>query len=207
MPAPQPATVVPMRRIGLTGGIGSGKSTVARLFEQLGAHVIDADAIAREVVEPGSAGLQALVDAFGPSILDGDGRLNRQALANIVFADPQARQTLNSITHPRIAARTAELISALPEDAVLIHDVPLLVELNMQGGYDLVVVVDAPDDLRIGRLVQRGHSPEDARARIAAQASREQRLAAADIVIDNSGDLQGLTRQVRSAWPRVCGRP
>lgn len=207
MPALRPATVMPMRRIGLTGGIGSGKSTVAGLFEQLGAHVIDADAIAREVVEPGSAGLQALVDAFGPSILDRDGRLNRQALADVVFADPQARQTLNSITHPRIAARTAELISALPEDAVLIHDVPLLVELNMQGGYDLVVVVDAPDDLRIGRLVQRGHSPEDARARIAAQASREQRLAAADIVIDNSGDLDDLSRQVDLAWPAVSGRP
>lgn len=196
-----------MRRIGLTGGIGSGKSTVAQLFADLGAQVIDADAIAREVVEPGSEGLAALIDAFGPRILSRDQSLNRQALADIVFADPHARQTLNGITHPRIAARTAELIAALPDDAVLIHDVPLLVELNMQSAYDLVVVVDAPDELRVKRLVDRGHTPEDARARIAAQAPRQQRLAVADILIDNAGDLEDLSRQVRSAWPAVSGRP
>jgi dephospho-CoA kinase len=194
-----------MRRIGLTGGIGSGKSTVARLFAQHGASVIDADAIAREVVAPGSDGLGALTEAFGPAILNGDGSLNRPALADIVFADPDARQTLNAITHPRIAARTAQLIARLPDDAILVHDVPLLVELNMQKAYDLVVVVDAPDEVRVARLIDRGHSPADARARISAQAPREQRLAAADIVIDNSGDLESLSRQVDSVWSRIAG--
>lgn len=195
-----------MRRIGLTGGIGSGKSTVAQLFAELGAYVIDADAIAREVVEPGTPGLAALVEAFGPAILNGDA-LDRAALAQIVFENPQARQTLNAITHPLIGARTAELMAELPDDAVLIHDVPLLVELGMQDAYDLVVVVDAPDELRVRRLVQRGLPEADARARIAAQAPRDQRLAAADIVIDNSGDLDSLREQVRSAWPEVARRP
>lgn len=195
-----------MRRIGLTGGIGSGKSTVAQLFAELGAYVIDADAIAREVVEPGTPGLAALVEAFGPAIRDGDA-LDRAALAQIVFENPQARQTLNAITHPLIGARTAELMAELPDDAVLIHDVPLLVELGMQDAYDLVVVVDAPDELRVRRLVQRGLPEADARARIAAQAPRDQRLAAADIVIDNSGDLDSLREQVRSAWPEVARRP
>jgi len=195
-----------MRRIGLTGGIGSGKSTVASLFAELGAVVIDADAIAREVVAVGSEGLRALVEAFGAGILATDGSLNRQRLADIVFADPAARATLNAITHPRIGARTAELISALPADAVLIHDVPLLVELGMQDAYDLVVVVDAPDDVRLDRLVARGHTLQDAAARIAAQAPRDVRLAAADVVIDNSGSLDDLTGQVVTAWPTVAGR-
>jgi len=196
-----------MRRIGLTGGIGSGKSTVAELFAELGASVIDADAIAREVVAPGSEGLAALVDTFGSGILDPDGSLDRAALAAVVFSDPGARERLNAITHPRIAARTAELVAALPSDCVLIHDVPLLVELGMQDAYDLVVVVDAPDATRVARLVGRGLSETDARARIAAQTTRAQRLAAADIVIDNSGDLASLSAQVRRAWPAVSGRP
>ena len=200
------ASLGAMRRIGLTGGIGSGKSTVASLFAELGAVVIDADAIAREVVAVGSEGLRALVEAFGAGILATDGSLNRQRLADIVFADPGARATLNAITHPRIGARTAELISALPADAVLIHDVPLLVELGMQDAYDLVVVVDAPDDVRLDRLVARGHTLQDAAARIAAQAPRDVRLAAADVVIDNSGSLDDLTGQVVTAWPTVAGR-
>lgn len=195
-----------MRRIGLTGGIGSGKSTVARMFAELGADVIDADEIAREVVEPGTPGLAALVAEFGPEILDGD-RLDRAALADVVFEDASARERLNAIIHPLIAARTAELIAALPEDAILVHDVPLLVELGLQGAYDLVVVVDAPDEVRVARLVERGLTEQDARARIAAQASREQRLAAADIVLDNAGDLESLSRQVRSAWAKVAARP
>lgn len=199
------ASLEGMRRIGLTGGIGSGKSTVANLFANLGAVVIDADAIAREVVSVGSEGLGALVQAFGPAILHPDGSLNRPALADIAFADPEARATLNAITHPRIGARTAELIADLPEDTILIHDVPLLVELGMQDAYDLVVVVDAPDDVRLDRLVARGHTLEDAAARIAAQAPRDVRLAAADIVIDNSGSLQDLTQQVTAAWPSVSG--
>jgi dephospho-CoA kinase len=196
-----------MRRVGLTGGIGSGKSTVAQLFAGLGAHVIDADAIARQVVSPGSEGLAELVAAFGPEILANDGALDRQSLATLVFADDAARATLNSITHPRIAARTAELMAALPEDAVVIHDVPLLAELGLQDAYDLVVVVDAPDALRVARLVDRGLSEDDAQARIAAQASREQRLAIADVVIDNGGSLDSLREQVQRSWPLVSGRP
>ena len=179
---------------------------MASLFADLGAVVIDADAIAREVVSVGSDGLRALVEAFGPGILAPDGSLNRQRLADIVFADPAARATLNAITHPRIGARTAELINALPADAVVIHDVPLLVELGMQDAYDLVVVVDAPDDVRLDRLVARGHTLQDAAARIAAQAPRDTRLAAADVVIDNSGSLDDLTGQVVTAWPTVAGR-
>lgn len=194
-----------MRRIGLTGGIGSGKSTVAQMLADLGAHVIDADAIAREVVAVDSPGLAALVDEFGPGILQPDGSLHRTALAEIVFADPAALAALNAITHPRISARTAELIEELPEDAIMVHDVALLAELGLQDAYDLVIVVDAPDDLRVSRLVQRGLTADDARARIAAQAPRETRLAAADILIDNSGTLADLTEQVRSVWPAVAG--
>lgn len=195
-----------MRRIGLTGGIGSGKSTVAQLFAQLGAHIIDADAVARDIVAPGTEGLHALVEEFGPGILSPDGTLDRAALAQVVFADDSARAQLNAITHPRIAARTAELMAQLPEDAVVIHDVPLLAELGLQGAYQLVVVVDAPDEIRVERLVDRGLDEADARARIAAQASRDDRLAIADVVIDNSGDLASLTEQVQKAWPRVAGR-
>jgi dephospho-CoA kinase len=125
----------------------------------------------------------------------------------LVFADESARARLNAITHPRIAARTAELMAALPDDAVVIHDVPLLAELGLQGAYDLVVVVDAPDALRVARLVERGLSEDDAQARIAAQASREQRLAIADVVIDNGGSLDSLREQVQRSWPLVSGRP
>ena len=194
-----------MRRIGLTGGIGSGKSTVAKMFAELGAHVIDADAVAREVVEPGTPGLAALVEEFGNGILDGD-RLDRTSLAQIVFEDEGARTRLNAIIHPLIGARTAELIAALPPDAVFLHDVPLLVELHLENAYDLVVVVDAPDDVRVSRLVERGLTEDDARARIATQATREQRLAVADVVINDSGDLDQLREQVRSAWPKVAAR-
>ncbi|MBK6763706.1 MAG: dephospho-CoA kinase [Micrococcales bacterium] len=196
-----------MRRIGLTGGIGSGKSTVAGMLEDLGAHVIDADALAREVVAPGTDGLAELVAQFGTGILAADGSLDRAALGAVVFADPAARERLNAITHPRIAARTAELVAALPDDAVLVHDVPLLAELGMQDAYDLVVVVDAPDDIRVARLMQRGLDERDARARIAAQASRDQRLAIADVVLDNSGSLADLKAQVLQAWPQVSERP
>ncbi|TXH43929.1 MAG: dephospho-CoA kinase [Actinobacteria bacterium] len=195
-----------MRRVGLTGGIGSGKSTVAQMFADLGASVVDADAIAREVVARGTEGLAELVEQFGARILTDDGDLDRAALAAVVFSDPLARERLNAVTHPRIARRTAELIAAIPQDAVLVHDVPLLVELGMQGAYDVVVVVDAPDDVRIRRLVQRGLDEDDARARIAAQASRDERLAVADVVIENAGDLDDLRRQVTAAWPQVSGQ-
>ncbi len=194
-----------MRRIGLTGGIGSGKSTVSAMLADLGAHVIDADAIAREVVAPGTEGLAALVEAFGPDILALDGSLNRAALADRAFADESARQRLNAITHPRIAARTAELMRKIPDDAVLVHDVPLLVEVGLQDAYDMVLVVDAPDDVRVRRLLERGLDEQDARARIAAQATREQRLAVADVVLDNSGSLSDLREQVERAWTTIAG--
>ncbi len=194
-----------MRRIGLTGGIGSGKSTVSAMLSELGARVIDADAIAREVVAPGTEGLAELVATFGPQILAPDHSLDRTALADIVFADPDARDSLNAITHPRIAARTAELIADFPHDAVMVHDIPLLVEVGLQDAYDVVLVVDAPDELRVQRLVDRGLSEEDARARIASQAPRAQRLAAADVVIDNSGTLEELRTQVLQAWPTLIG--
>lgn len=196
-----------MRRIGLTGGIGSGKSTVAALLAEQGAFIVDADLVAREVVEPGTPGLAELVEAFGPQILLPDGSLDRAGLAGIVFNDPHARGRLNAITHPRISARTAEIIAGLPDDAVMVHDMPLLVELNLQDTYDAVVVVDAPDDIRVARLVERGLTEQDARARIAAQASREQRLAVADVVIDNSGSVEDLRAQVQTAWPLLSGQP
>lgn len=196
-----------MRRVGLTGGIGSGKSTVAQMFADLGASVVDADAIAREVVAPGSEGLAELVERFGSQILTDNGDLDRAAVAAVVFSDPSARERLNAIVHPLIARRTTELIAAIPQDAVLVHDVPLLVELGMQATYDLVVVVDAPDDVRVQRLVQRGLDEDDARARIAAQASRDERLAVADVIIENTGDLDDLRTQVKAAWPQVSGQP
>lgn len=196
-----------MRRVGLTGGIGSGKSTVAQMFADLGASVVDADAIAREVVAPGSEGLAELVEQFGSQILTDNGDLDRAAVAAVVFSDPSARERLNAIVHPLIARRTTELIAAIPQDAVLVHDVPLLVELGMQATYDLVVVVDAPDDVRVQRLVQRGLDEDDARARIAAQASRDERLAVADVIIENTGDLDDLRTQVKAAWPQVSGQP
>ena len=196
-----------MRRVGLTGGIGSGKSTVAQMFADLGASVVDADAIAREVVARGTEGLAELVEQFGAQILTDNGDLDRAAVAAVVFSDPSARERLNAIVHPLIARRTTELIAAIPQDAVLVHDVPLLVELGMQATYDLVVVVDAPDDVRVQRLVQRGLDEDDARARIAAQASRDERLAVADVIIENTGDLDDLRTQVKAAWPQVSGQP
>ena len=196
-------------RVGLTGGIGSGKSTVSALLAQKGAVVIDADAIAREIVEPGEPALDEVVRAFGAAVLSADGSLNRAALAAIVFADGDALVTLNSITHPRIAARSSELISAAPADAVIVYDMPLLVEQGGDAllGWDVVVVVDAPDDVRLVRLVQRGMDEEDARARMAAQTSREERLSAADWLIDNSGDLSALTAQVEGLWAHLTASP
>jgi dephospho-CoA kinase len=188
-------------RIGLTGGIGSGKSTAARRFAQLGALVIDADAVAREVVEPGTDGLAAVVAEFGPRVLDGSGRLDRPALAALVFADDVARERLNGILHPRIRARVAERIAAAPPGTVVVQDVPLLVETGQADAYDLVVVVEAPADLRVQRLVRdRGLPAEQARARMAAQASDEQRRAAADVVLVNDGTPDDLRAKVDRLW-------
>lgn len=192
-----------MTRVGLTGGVGSGKSTVAAMLAARGALVIDADALAREVVAPGSEGLAALVDAFGPGILADDGSLDRPALAEVAFTDERARERLNGITHPRIAARTAELMASAAPGQIVVHDVPLLVELALMPAYDLVVVVDADDATRLRRLEGRGMSRDEARRRMAAQATRDSRLAAADIVLSNQGDLAGLEQQVDLLWAHL----
>jgi len=186
--------------IGLTGGIGSGKSTVSALLAARGAVVIDADRIAREVVEPGTPGLAAVAEAFGPGVLTPDGSLDRPALAAIVFADPAAREKLDGIVHPLVRSRATELAAAAPEDAVVVHDVPLLVETGQAGSYDLVLVVQADPDTRIDRLVRRGLTEEDARARIAAQASDEQRRTVADVVLENDGTPEDLAEQVDRFW-------
>ena len=187
-------------RVGLTGGIGSGKSTASGMLAQLGAVVIDADLIAREVVAPHTSGLAALVEAFGPGILQEDESLDRAALAGIVFTDPSQRAKLDAITHPRIAALTQERFAAAPPGSIVVHDLALLTELGLQGGYDHVVVVDCPDELRVERLLDRGLTEADARSRIASQASRQDRLAIADTVLDNSGTLAELELQVNQLW-------
>jgi dephospho-CoA kinase len=193
-------------RIGLTGGIGSGKSTVAAELARHGAVIVDADRIAREVVEPGSSGLAAVVQAFGPGILTPDGALDRPALAAVVFTDDQARATLDGILHPLVRQRGMEVERAAEEDAVVVHDVPLLVETGHAASYDLVLVVEADEEARVSRLVGRGLSEDDARARIATQASDEQRRAVADVVLDNRGTPEELVAQVDRFWNERVGR-
>uniref|UniRef100_A0AAU2VBI2 Dephospho-CoA kinase n=1 Tax=Streptomyces sp. NBC_00003 TaxID=2903608 RepID=A0AAU2VBI2_9ACTN len=196
-----------MLKVGLTGGIGAGKSEVSRLLVSYGAVLIDADRIAREVVEPGTPGLAAVVEAFGPGILFADGTLDRPQLGRIVFSDPEKLVTLNKIVHPLVGARSAELESAAGPDSVVIHDVPLLTENGLAALYDLVVVVDAAPETQLDRLVRlRGMAPDEARARMAAQAGRAQRLAVADLVIDNDGPLGALEPQVRKVWEELVER-
>ncbi|MGY1838557.1 MULTISPECIES: dephospho-CoA kinase [unclassified Modestobacter] len=189
-----------MLRIGLTGGIGSGKSTVAALLAERGALVVDADRLAREVVAPGTPGLAEVVAAFGDGVLAADGSLDRPALAAIVFSDPAARARLDAIVHPRVRARAAELVAAAPAGSVVVQDVPLLVETGQAGSYDLVLVVEAPLETRVSRLVERGLAEDDARARIASQATDEQRRAVADVVLANDGDRAALAEQVERFW-------
>ncbi|MDQ0382245.1 dephospho-CoA kinase [Amycolatopsis thermophila] len=190
-----------MLRVGLSGGIGAGKSTVAARLVEHGAVHVDADAIAREVVEPGTEGLAKVVEAFGADVLGADGALNRPALAAKAFADEESRQRLNGILHPLIGARTAERIAAAPPDAVVLHDVPLLVEGGYAPNYHLVLIVDAPVETRLRRLTElRGMSEEDARARIKAQASDEQRRAVADVWLDNSGEPDAVLAEVDRLW-------
>ncbi|MBB5804916.1 dephospho-CoA kinase [Saccharothrix ecbatanensis] len=189
-----------MLRVGLSGGIGSGKSTVAGRLAEHGAVVIDSDRLAREVVEPGTDGLREIVEAFGPDVLDADGALNRPALAAKVFGDEKSLATLNGITHPKIAARTAQLLAAAPEDAIVVHDVPLLVENGMAPLYHLVLIVHADLDQRLARLRDRGMAEEDARRRIAAQADDERRRAVADVWLDNSGPRDVVQAQVDALW-------
>jgi dephospho-CoA kinase len=194
-------------RVGLTGGIGAGKSEVSARLAAQGAVVIDADAIAREVVEPGTEGLAEVVDAFGPEVLLPDGTLDRPRLGEIVFADPELRGKLNEIVHPRVGARMAELEREAGAASIVVHDVPLIAESGRTDAYDLVVVVDVPPRVQLDRLVRRrGMTREQAEARMAAQASREQRLAIADIVIDNSGSLAELDRQVGDLWSELRRR-
>lgn len=191
-----------MLKVGLTGGIGSGKSTVSRLLASYGAAVVDADLVAREVVEPGTPGLAAVVEAFGAEVAPG-GVLDRAALGARVFADDGLRAVLSGILHPLIGARSAELLAAAEASGapVVVHDVPLLVENGMGPLYDVVVVVDVPVEVQLDRLVRlRGMDEQEARNRVAAQATREQRLAAATVVLDNSGTRAALEAQVRALW-------
>lgn len=196
-----------MLRIGLTGGIGAGKSTVAATFEECGAIIVDGDVIAREVVEPGTEGLAALVEAFGSGILLEDGALDRPALAKIAFGDDEKRATLNGIVHPLVARRRAELIAKAAQDTenpvIIVEDIPLLVESQMAPLFPLVVIVHADADIRVARLIQhRGMTEADARARIAAQASVEQRQAVADVWLENSGTPGELVAQANELWQK-----
>lgn len=196
-----------MLKIGLTGGIGSGKSEVSRRLAARGAVVIDADRIAREVVEPGTVGLARVVAAFGDEVLRPDGSLDRERLGAIVFADSDRLAVLNSIVHPLVGERVAELQARAPADAIVVYDVPLLVENNLAPMYDAVIVVDASDEVRVARLAEhRGMSESDARARIAAQAGRDERLRAAHIVIPNEGTLEELEAQVGEVWQDLLAR-
>ncbi|WP_424892730.1 dephospho-CoA kinase [Streptomyces sp. XH2] len=196
-----------MLRVGLTGGIGAGKSEVSRLLASYGAVIVDSDRIAREVVEPGTPGLAAVVAEFGDAVLTPGGALDRPKLGAIVFADPDRLAALNAIVHPLVRARSAELEAAAAPDAVVVHDVPLLAENGLAPLYDLVIVVDAGTETRLDRLVRlRGMTPEEARARMEAQATREARLAVADIVIDNDGPLEELEPRVTKVWQQLRER-
>jgi dephospho-CoA kinase len=196
-----------MLRVGLTGGIGAGKSEVSRRLAAQGAIVIDADLIARKVVAPGTDGLAEVVAAFGPGILAADGSLDRVKLGDLVFAEPDQLARLNAIVHPLVGKRMRELEGSAGPAAIVVHDVPLIAENNLADAYDLVVVVDVPPRIQLDRLVRlRGMSREQARARIAAQASREQRLALAGMVVDNSGSLAELDRQVGDLWAELRRR-
>ncbi|MCB5166779.1 dephospho-CoA kinase [Streptomyces bambusae] len=196
-----------MLRVGLTGGIGAGKSEVSSLLAGYGAVVVDADRIAREVVEPGTPGLAAVVEAFGESVLTPEGSLDRPGLGAIVFADREKLQTLNAIVHPLVRDRSARLEAAAGADAIVVHDVPLLTENGLGRLYDLVVVVDAAPETQLARLTQRrGMTEDEARSRMAAQATRAERLAVADLVIDNDGPLEALEPQVRKVWEELVGR-
>jgi dephospho-CoA kinase len=196
--------------VGLTGGIGSGKSEVSRRLRELGAVVIDADAVAREVVEPGTPGLAAVVAEFGEGVLRPDGALDREGLGRVVFGDPDKLGRLNAIVHPlvgeRIRARMAEVERDHP-DSVVVYDVPLLVENDLARAYDVVLVVAASPETQLRRLVeQRGMNEDDARARIAAQAPLSAKLEVADIVIDNDGSLADLDPRVREVWADLDAR-
>ncbi len=191
-------------RVGLTGGVASGKSTVSAMLRDLGAVVIDADVLAREVVARGTPGLEAVVASFGPQVLADDGSLDRAKLGAIVFVDPSRRAALEAIIHPLVRARAAEIEAAAPADVLVVHDIPLLVETGQAGAFDAVVVVDVPEDLQVERAVRdRGWSEDEARSRVRAQAARADRLAAATHVVDNSGTLEDLRRRVAEVFEEL----
>ena len=194
-------------RVGLTGGIASGKSSVSAILAELGAVVIDADLIAREVVARGTPGLDAVVAEFGPGLLTPDGDLDRPAMGALVFSDPGARRRLEAIIHPLVHARSAELEAEAGDHAVVVHDIPLLAEVGRAGSFDAVVVVDAPPELQVARMVEdRGWTRADAESRIAAQAARDDRLAIATHVIDNTGTLGELRTQVEQVYSALLAR-
>jgi dephospho-CoA kinase len=188
-------------RVGLTGGVASGKSTVAAILTSLGAVVVDADLLAREVVEPGTPGLDAVVAEFGPQVLAADGRLDRPALGAVVFADASARRRLEALLHPLIRSRAAEIEASAPAGALVVHDIPLLAETGQAGDFDAVIVVDVPAEVQVDRMVRdRGMTPEDARSRVAAQADRESRLAVATYVVENTGTREDLRVRVAEVF-------
>jgi len=196
-----------MLRVGLTGGIGAGKSEVSRRLAAQGAVIVDADMIAREVVAADTAGFAQVVEAFGRDVIGADGELDRARLGDIVFADEQKLASLNAIVHPRVGARMRELERAAGSSSIVVHDVPLIAENGLADAYDLVVVVDVSPRIQLDRLVRhRGMSRAQAQARMAAQARREQRLSIADIVVDNSGSLAELDRQVGELWSELRRR-
>ena len=189
--------------IGLTGGIGSGKSTAARMFADLGATVIDADAIAKEVLEPGQLGYESIVNKFGDEILDSSGNVDRSALAAKVFENSAELKELEDIVHPAVASKVLEIRESLPAGTTVIYDTPLLVEKKLQDQFDQVVVVLAPEPLRTQRLIDRGLAARDIAARMSKQATDDQRLAVANFVIDNSGSLAQLRAQVQNVWNQI----
>jgi dephospho-CoA kinase len=191
--------------VGLTGGIGAGKSTVAELLTRKGAVVVDADEVARAVVEPGQRAFDAIVERFGPEVVAADGTLDRAALARVAFADDQSRQDLEGITHPAINAEFTRRVVEAPVDRIVVLDVPLLVESAKarERPYEAVIVVEAPRELRLDRLEQRGVTRSDAERRMAAQATDDDRRAVATFVIDNSGDRDDLVRQVDEVWAEL----
>jgi dephospho-CoA kinase len=193
-----------MTRVGLTGGVASGKSTVSLILAELGAVVIDADVLAREVVAPGTDGLAAVVEEFGPDVLAPDGSLDRERLGALVFADPERRRALEAIVHPLVRARAAEIEASAPAGSVVVHDIPLLAETGQAGSFDAVIVVDVPTEVQVDRMVRiRGMSEEEARARIAAQAAREERLAVATYVVENTGSFDDLRARVVEVYRTI----
>jgi dephospho-CoA kinase len=196
----QPTTL----SVGLTGGIGSGKSEVLKRLKAHGATVVDADLAARRVVEPGTDGYDAVVKEFGSEVVGPDGALDRAKLGAVVFADPERLAALNAIVHPRVGALMAEWADAAPQGGIVVYDIPLLVEGGADRGYAAVIVVDADEEVRYARLLaNRGMSREDAAARMAAQASRQDRLAAADYVIANNGSLEDLDQETDRVWSEL----